>query len=482
VHKSIGLGAMVRESAAEADRVIAGLRSRSHTTLPAATPALALRPYQIECVEALRGAYGTGYRAPILQLATGGGKTVVFARVALGAHAKGLCVVVLVHRRELIRQASAELAWAGVPHGIIAAGFPANPDELVQVASVQTLARRRKTLTEVDLFIIDEAHHARAGLWRKVLDDHPGARLLGVTATPVRLDGRGLGVEAGGVFDALVTGPTIPELIADGYLAPTRCFVPQRRLDLAGIKSRAGDYVTSDLAACIDQPEIAGDAVEQYRRHADHQPAIVYCCDVRHAERIAVTFRCAGYRAACVHGGTNVAHRDRLIAGLGNNKLELLTSCDLISEGIDVPCVGAVILLRPTKSLTLYLQQVGRGMRPAAGKDALVVLDHAGNVITHGLPDRDRAWSLSGVETLRHRTVTISQNGEVVNRRREIAEVADELTELTADPLAAVEEMSYWQVVTGGLSEAELRHYARSRGYKPEWVHHRLLEQQRRAA
>jgi hypothetical protein len=121
-------------------------------------------------------------------------------------------------------------------------------------------------------------------------------------------------------------------------------------------------------------------------------------------------------------------------------------------------------------------------MRPAAGKDALVVPDHAGNVITHGLPDRDRAWSLSGVETLRHRTVTISQNGEVVNRRREIAEVADELTELTADPLAAVEEMSYWQVVTGGLSEAELRHYARSRGYKPEWVHHRLLEQQRRAA
>ena len=459
------------------DWAIAGRRSRSFITSPTPAPALGLRPYQIECIEALRRAYAAGRRAPILMMPTGGGKTIVFAEVARSARAKGRRVVVLVHRRELLRQAAVKLTWASVPHGIIAAGFPTSPEEPVQVASVQTLARHREALTDVDLFVIDEGHHARADLWQQVLDSQPNARLLGVTATPARLDGKGLGVEAGGVFDALVTGPSMRELIAAGYLAPTRCFVPSRRLDLTGVKSRAGDYVVSDLVARVDRPEIAGDAIQRYRLHADHHPAIAYCCDAHHAERTAETFRRAGYRAACVHGRLSAPDRDRFIAGLGASEVEVLTSCDLISEGLDVPSVGTVILLRPTKSLTLYLQQVGRGTRPAPGKQALIVLDHAGNVVSHGLPDQERKWSLSGIEKAKKHSLTVLANGEVVRRQREIAEVDDQLQELSDDRLDAVARMSYWQAVHAGLSKAQLRHYARVHGYNPRWVSHILRRQ-----
>jgi superfamily II DNA or RNA helicase len=172
-----------------------------------------------------------------------------------------------------------------------------------------------------------------------------------------------------------------------------------------------------------------------------------------------------------------VRDRDRLIAGLGTGEIELLTSCDLISEGLDVPNVGAVILLRPTKSLTLYLQQVGRGMRPAPGKEALVVLDHVGNVIKHGLPDQERKWSLAGVEETKKPPLTVLANGEAVQLRREITKVADELKELSQGRLDAVATMSYWEAVYAGLSEAELRHYARVHQYKRGWAAHRLRAQ-----
>jgi DNA repair protein RadD len=476
--KGAGPGALAGESATGADRDIAEQRPRSNSTSPMAAPALALRPYQIECIEDLRRAFVGGRRAPVLQLPTGAGKTIVLAEVIRLAAAKERRVLLLVHRRELIRQTAAKLALADVPHGIIAAEFEPDPEALVQVASVQSLVRRADTLVDVDLVIIDEAHHGRAKLWHCLVERYPKARLLGATATPARLDGRGLGVEDGGLFDVLVTGPSTRDLIFHGYLSPTRCFVPRRRLELAGVRSRAGDYVTSDLVLRVDRPEIAGDAVEQYALHADHLPCIAYCCNVAHAKSVAAAFRTAGYRAECVHGDLKVRDRDRLIAGLGTGEIELLTSGDLISEGLDVPNVGAVILLRPTKSLTLYLQQVGRGMRPAPGKDALVVLDHVGNVIEHGLPDQERKWSLAGVEEIKKPPLTVLANGEAVRLRREITEVADELKELSQGRLDAVARMPYWEAVYAGLSEAELRHYARVRRYKRGWVS-RILRAQR---
>jgi DNA repair protein RadD len=191
-----------------------------------------------------------------------------------------------------------------------------------------------------------------------------------------------------------VIGAAITELQLLGYLAKTRVFVPARLIDTRGVHRLGGDFKADELA--IRANAVTGDAVAEYRLQADHQPAIAYGCTVEHAQSIAGAFCGAGYRSACVHGGLSMLERDRLIQGLATGEIEILTSCDLISEGLDVPSVGAVILLRPTESLALAMQQIGRGMRPAEGKEHLVVLDHAGNCLKHGLPDEPREWSLEG--------------------------------------------------------------------------------------
>lgn len=465
--------------------------------LAAMSTPLLLRPYQSATVDELRRAYAAGYWAPLLQLPTGGGKTIVFAEIIRSAQNKGRRVLVLVHRRELIRQACAKLDWAGVRYGVIAPGFPPDPTELVQVGSVPTLRRRLAAIPEFDLIVLDEAHHGRAKTWLTIIRSQPQARLLGVTATSIQLDGKGLGIDAGGIFDVLICGPTVRQLIDEGYLSPARVFVPQRRLDLAGLRVRGGDYVPSDLATRIDQPEIAGDAIEYYRRFANHRPAIAFCATVAHAEHVAATFCAAGYRSACVHGALKRKERDWLIAGLGTGEIEVLTSCDLICEGLDVPTVGAVILLRPTKSLVIHLQQIGRGMRPAPDKSALIVLDHVSNTLKHGLPDLERVWTLDGIEKNQgdapakacpQCSAVCAADAEECHecghefdqhsgRRRAPTEVPDDLDEITAERLAAVLAMPYRLVVNSRLSERELREYARHRGYRPGWVWYRLREQ-----
>jgi superfamily II DNA or RNA helicase len=362
---------------------------------PAGSP-LQLRPYQTEAIERLRESYASAHRAPLFQLPTGGGKTVVFGAITRSAASRGKRVLIAVHRRELLGQACAKLTWAGVAHGIIAAGFPGDPREPVQVCSVQTAARRLSSIGDFDLLVLDEAHHARARTWARLIEALSGAKVLGVTATPARLDGKGLGVHCGGFFDDLVCGPGIAELVRAGHLSPTRYFVPTTGVDLGGVPIRGGDYVASEVAARVDKKAITGNAVDQYQQRAKHQPALAFCALVSHAEHVAEEFRSAGYSAACVHGGLSKDERDRLIAGLGTGEVEVLTSCDLISEGLDVPALGAVILLRPTASLVLHMQQIGRGMRPAAGKAHLVVLDHVGNIRRHGRPDFERIWTLDG--------------------------------------------------------------------------------------
>ena len=307
---------------------------------------LALRDYQITDVARLRETYAQGARAPIYQLATGGGKTVVFSHITKSATAKGKRTGVFVHRRELVAQASAKLALNAVPHGIMAAGLDRNHDEPVQVLSIQSAINRE--LPQFDFIVIDEAHHTRADTWHKLLAAQDKAKLLGVTATPARTDGKGLGTHCGGLFDAIVCGPTIADLTKAGHLAPTRCFAAPVQVNLEGVRKVAGDYHQGELAERASL--ITGDVVREYAKHAAGRSAIVFCVTVAHAERVAQAFAAAGLRAACVHGGTPKDIRDGLIASLGNGGLDILTSCDLISEGLDIPSVGAVIMLRSTSA------------------------------------------------------------------------------------------------------------------------------------
>jgi len=329
-----------------------------------------------------------GARAPLLVLPTGGGKTIIFSAIAHSAASRGRRVLILVHRRELIHQTSSKLAWVGLEHGIIAAGMPAT-DAPVQVASVQTLARR---LSRIDwqpgLIIIDEAHHATAGQWARILDHWPNTYRLGVTATPCRLDGRGLGA----AFDAMVLGPSVADLTSAGFLSPARIYAPPVVADLQGIRSRGGDYANDQAAAAMDRPTVTGDAISHYQRLAASQQAIAFCCNVKHAVSVCDAFKTAGISAELLLG--NTPDREQVVADFATHRIRVLVTVDVVSEGFDVPAASCAILLRPTQSLGLYLQQVGRVLRPASGKEHAVILDHVGNVNRHGFPDDPRDWSL----------------------------------------------------------------------------------------
>lgn len=351
-------------------------------------PPVTLRPYQDTLVGAIRAGFAQ-HRRVLAVAPTGAGKTVTFSYITTGAAAKGNSVYIVAHRAEIVAQISIALDRMGVRHGRIQPGHTMT-DDLVQVAMVQTLARRLDRVPPPKLLVIDECHHAVAGTWDRVTAAWPETKILGVTATPARLDGRGLG----NAFDTLVLGPTVRALIDGGHLARFTYLAPPQQVDLSAIKTQMGDYALHDLADAMDKSTITGDAVAHYRDHLAGRPAIAFCVTVAHAQHVAEQFTAAGYRATSVDGAMDRQTRLDRIEGIGNGRYQVLTSCELISEGVDIPVVSGAILLRPTKSLGMFLQQVGRVLRPKPDGSAAVILDHVGNVHRHGMPDMDRVWTL----------------------------------------------------------------------------------------
>lgn len=355
---------------------------------------ISLRPYQDSLIKRARANFIVGKNRQLLVAPTGAGKTVMFSFMAGAARGKNLRVWILAHRVELLDQISKTLTQFGIPHGMIAPGYIGDRRQQVQVASVFTLARRLDRYDAPDLIIVDEAHHAiGASTWGRVIKEFPAAKLLGVTATPIRLSGEGLG----DLFECMVQGPTVRELIELGALSPYRLFAPGG-LDLSGVHSKMGDFVRSELAAAVDKPSITGDAVKHYQKLAPGKRAVAFCISVEHAEHVAASFRAAGIPAASIDGAMDRVLRSQVLASFTAGDIRVLTSCDLISEGFDVPAIEVAILLRPTQSLSLFLQQVGRCLRVFPGKAEAIILDHAGNVQRHGLPDDERDWSLNGTQ------------------------------------------------------------------------------------
>lgn len=356
-----------------------------------------LRDYQLEAVNKVRNHYMQGARAPLTVLPTGSGKTVIFCDIAERVQKKGNRIYILVHRAELLRQTSEHLTKLGVEHGLIAPGHTITGDK-VQIASVQTLVRRLDRLPPPDMIIIDEAHHATAGTWKAILNNWPNARLLGCTATPLRLDGKGLGKQAGGFFDCMIEGPTVRNLIDRGFLAQPVVFAPPSGVDMTGVEIRLGDYDKKEVQKRVDKPFITGNAIEHYQRICPGAPTIVFCASVDHAEHVAAQFNASGITASSLTGNMTDQIRKHRIQSLATGGIKVLTSCEIISEGTDIPVVTTAILLRPTYSLGTYLQQCGRALRPAPqiGKTCAYILDHVGNCLRHGLPDDPRVWTLEG--------------------------------------------------------------------------------------
>jgi DNA repair protein RadD len=371
-----------------------------------------LRPYQNDLVSAIRGEM-MRYKTVCAVLPTGGGKTYTFCYIAAQAILKGKRVLFLVHKKNLVRQISENLHSFGIEHGKIAGNAPRQYYLPAQVASVQSLVNRLEEVEAPDLIIVDECHHAPASTWKTVLEYYKNAYVIGFTATPCRADGQGLG----DIFGAMALGVTVKELIGMGNLVEPEIYAPVSKVDFSQVPISMGDYDKKEAIRLMDEACIFGDAIALYKQYADGVPTIAFCYSIEKCEELAEKFRDAGYTSEAVHGGLDESEINRILQALGDGTIQVVTSCDLISEGTDVPAVGCLILLRRTQSESLYLQMVGRGLRPCEGKSSCIVLDMVKNTFNgidglHDAPTIDREWTLEG----RPRRGRKSEGGEETER------------------------------------------------------------------
>lgn len=431
-----------------------------------------LRDYQTEAIRQVSLAWRKGFRRPCIVIPCGGGKSIITAEMAKRTTDSGGRVLFLVHRRELCEQIERTFTDWGVDM------------ELCSVGMVQTVCRRLGKIQPPRLIITDENHHCLANSYRKIYAAFPDAFGVGVTATPVRLNGGGLGE----INDRLIIGPSVRELIFRNCLADFDYYAPLVT-DLSGLKRKStGDFDQVQAAELLMQKAIYGDVLRHYRKLADGVKAICYCSTVRHSEEMASRFREAGVPAAHIDGNTPKDRRAEIIRDFRENRLQILCNVDLISEGFDVPDCGCSILLRPTKSLTLFIQQAMRSMRYVPGKRA-VIIDHVGNVHRHGLPDLDREWTLEPrPQRTRENLVHVRQCpecyfthytapecpncGHIYGKTRE--EILEEKKE---QELVKLERrMEHVNSPADCKSVKELFALAKKKGYKPGWAYHQAKE------
>ena len=335
-----------------------------------------LRPYQNDVVEQTRLAWRQGYKAPCIVLPCGGGKSCIVAEMARRTTWNGKRVMFLVHRKELVDQIFKTFVCWGVLM------------DLCDIGMVQTFTRRLHKLKKPALIITDENHHSLAQSYKRIYEHFSDVPRIGVTATPVRLNGDGLG----DVNDKLIIGVSAKWLIENKCLAPYEYYAPDIA-DLTEIHTKMGEYVAADIEKVMIKNTVFGSAIKYYRQLANGKKAVCYCASVKHSEATARAFNDAGITACHIDGKTPKAERDRIINDFRKGNITILCNVDLISEGFDVPDCECAILLRPTHSLTLYIQQAMRCMRYRPGKKAIII-DHVGNYARHGLPDDDREWTL----------------------------------------------------------------------------------------
>lgn len=366
---------------------------------------VSLRPYQQEGIRKIFDSWNPergNLKRVLFQMPTGTGKTTVFSQIVKKADEKGKKVLIVVHRTELVEQIAERLTQFGVNVGIISANIKASPDDDVQVATIQTLSRRE--YPPADIVIIDECHHAKAATYRKLWDIYPESRFLGVTATPVRINGEGFD----DLFDTLISLGTLGYFFKEGFLAPVKhlvCGIP----DLSSVKQRMRDYDVEMLRNVMLDNRLMANLVESYLKYARGKKTIVFAVDIEHSQSIVKQYLEAGISAAHIDATTPRLQRKEILEKFKAGEYHVLSNVDIVSEGFDVPDCEAVQLARPTKSLVLYLQQVGRCMRPAEGKEFGLVLDNAGLWLEHGLSYIDREWSLQGRELKKKSKVQIPE-------------------------------------------------------------------------
>jgi len=447
----------------------------------------------------------------IIQAATGAGKTRIAADIFEKAAKIGNSVFFLTHRQEIGDQAAEAFDDLGLDYGRIASGEKPDFTKKIQICSIQTLynliqkiengdsqeIRKSyffKSLYEheisdaifhvkfPDLIIFDEAHHCKSQTWEDVKNYYAKSKCIGLSATPKRLDGRGLG----DIFQTIICGPSMRWLMDQGYLSDYKLYAPYNP-DLSGVKNTAGDFNKKDLGEMMDKSAITGDAIKYYQKIANGKQALVFCTSISHSKHITDEFRSAGYSAEHLDSKIDKKERKRIINDFKNKKIKILSNVDLVGEGFDVPAVEACILLRPTQSLTIYLQQVGRCLRAEPGKDKAIILDHAGNAARHGLPDDDRDWELEFSKSKKSKPKDPKVPSKICDQcfavhapapscpecgfkyvGREVEVVEGELVEVDK---AVARKIAIKEQAAATTLE-ELIELGKKRGYKDKWAYH----------
>lgn len=432
-----------------------------------------LRPYQSELAKQVYNCWDSGYKAPCIVLPCGGGKSVIIAEIAKQFTEQNKNVLFLVHRKELCEQiANTFVQWRVKM-------------KYCKIGMVQTVCKRLDKIARPSLIITDENHHSKAASYRKIYEYFSDVPRVGVTATPVRLDGSGLK----DVNDKLIIGVTAKWLIENKCLAPYDYYAPPLKMQKQKFRIRNGDYVTKDILDFYDKPKIYGDIVNHYKKFANGKQAIAYCAAITQSEKLCGEFESNGIKAAHIDAKTPKDKRSRIIEDFRKGDIKILSNVDLISEGFDVPDCEVSILARPTKSLTLYIQQSMRCMRYKPDKRAIII-DHTDNWERFGLPDDDREWTLEGrkkressgeapVKTCLNCFAVIPASSRVCPHCKNVFEQKQKgQKEVKADLIKVTPEMILKRKVSTYLTPSdcqnmrELQEYARQKGYKPGWAYY----------
>ncbi|WP_373544673.1 DEAD/DEAH box helicase [Chamaesiphon sp.] len=429
-----------------------------------------LRPYQQSLADEAIEIF-TNSASLLLQLSTGGGKTIVSAHLIDIALKSGAKCLLLAHREELITQAADKLAAiVGQEPGIIKAGYQPNYNLPIQVGSVQSMVKRLHHCPKFDLIIVDECHHATSKTYRTILNYFPTAKVLGVTATPIRLDRSGFR----DIFSNMITGATTRELIDLGALSPYKYFATERSMSIVGVGKKGGDYKSSDVATANPVEGLAGDLIKAYCDYMNGKQAVVFCVNIEHSIAISAHFNAAGITAAHLDGNSTTIERSQTMTAFRAGQIKVLTNCALFDEGLDIPGLDGVILARPTASLGRYLQMVGRALRPCEGKEHAVIIDMADNWDRHGLPCDDRQWSLDGVKVKpRDKTKKLQRQptGEVVEVEIDLTPTGIKILEIAKTALTP--EVLLWFDRIDWLVSIQTEH-----DHRKSWCVNELLKSQ----
>jgi len=409
--------------------------------------------------------------------------TLIFCRLKKAVAEKGNKAILVVRGRDLVAQASARLEREKVPHGVMMSGhWNWNPRAPIQVCSVDTL-RSRGLRPDADLVVIDEVHQATSASYKALADLYPNAYFLGVTATPF------VDKSLRHVADTVIAPITMSDLIAQGYLVAPRYFAPSET-DLTGVRvsQHSGDYVQDELAdRVMGNSNLTGDIIQHWRRHADGRPSILFAVSIKHSLSITAELNAAGITAEHIEAGTSDEERKAVTERLAKGETKIVSNVGILCTGVDIPPVSCLIMARPTKSLNLFIQQAGRGTRNSPGKTDFIIMDHAGNVLRHGLITDEREANLDG------KSKGSSTSAGVTPIARCPACLAVFAASITVCPSCGAQRTTVSRdvkTVDGELIELQvggefdimrrierIKEIRKYRGYKNQWVWHRVIKE-----